>query len=85
MSENSEKPHEPTSHKLREARKKGDVYKSKDLSSTAVLMGALLAFSAFGDLVTDQLRALFTLSLNFHVHEFQVSLLNILLLSLIHI
>ena len=74
MSENSDKPHEPSPHRLREARKRGEVYKSKDLSSTAALMGALLAFSAFGGLVADQLMALFTLSLNFQGLAFQVLL-----------
>jgi type III secretion protein U len=70
MSENSEKSHEPTPHKLRDARNKGDIYKSNDLSSVATLLAALLSFSVFSVLITEHLLGLFSLSLKFEGLDF---------------
>lgn len=74
MSEDSEKPHEATPHKLRDAREKGDVYKSKDLSSTASLLAVLLTFSVFSELIADHLLGLFTHSLKFEGLDFSTLL-----------
>lgn len=41
--DDSEKPFEPTQHKLQEARKKGDVPKSQDINATAAYVGLFLA------------------------------------------
>ena len=43
----SEKTEQPTSQRLREARKKGQIAKSRMLSSSAVTMGGLFGFLAF--------------------------------------
>ncbi len=44
----SEKTEKPTSKKLRDARKKGQVSKSADVVSTALLLGMFLLFLGFG-------------------------------------
>jgi flagellar biosynthetic protein FlhB len=46
--EDGEKIHEPTQHKLDEARKKGEVARSQDLSTAAGYGGILLTAIAFG-------------------------------------
>lgn len=46
--EAAEKEHEPTQHKLDEARKKGDLVKSADLTVAAVYAGFLIAAIVFG-------------------------------------
>ncbi len=72
-SENSQKPHEPTPHKLNEARKKGDVFKSQDLSTAAALVGVLFAFSAFGAFAFDHFLGLFSFSIELQNFNFQYS------------
>jgi type III secretion protein U len=60
MSEDSaDKTEKPTPKKLREAHKKGDVAKSKDLSSTAGTLVWLLVFAATTQLYYEQLAELF--------------------------
>lgn len=44
----AEKSHEPTPKRLEEARRKGDVARSLDLSAAAAYLGLLLALVAFG-------------------------------------
>ncbi len=46
--DDSEKPYEPTPHKLEQARKKGDIVRSTDVNVAAAYAGLLLAFSAVG-------------------------------------
>lgn len=46
--EGAEKSHEPTSRKLEEARRKGDVPKSADLAAAAAYVGLLAAVAGFG-------------------------------------
>ncbi len=46
--EDTEKSHEPTQHKLREARKKGDIARSVDVTTAAAYGGFLLAAIAIG-------------------------------------
>lgn len=43
-----DKRHEPTQHRRDEARRKGQIPKSQDLASAALLVGALLALMYFG-------------------------------------
>ncbi|MGH8241463.1 MAG: EscU/YscU/HrcU family type III secretion system export apparatus switch protein, partial [Steroidobacteraceae bacterium] len=51
----AEKTHKPTAKKLRDARKRGEVVKSKELNSCALFAG-LLAFLWFGGaFVTEQI------------------------------
>lgn len=58
MSKNSfgEKTEQPTPHRLREARKKGHVVKSADLSSAVSLLAAVLLFLVLGDTLVAWLR-----------------------------
>jgi flagellar biosynthetic protein FlhB len=56
MGEDSDKTEEPTEHKLQEARKKGQVFKSQEVVSTAMLFvtaGVLMGFGGwmFGELM----------------------------------
>ncbi|MCH2093589.1 MAG: flagellar type III secretion system protein FlhB [Rhodobacteraceae bacterium] len=44
----SDKTHEPTQRKLDEARKKGDIARSNDVSVTAAYLGLLIALSTIG-------------------------------------
>ncbi len=44
----SDKPHEPTQRKLEQARKKGEVVRSTDISAAASYAGLLVAFTALG-------------------------------------
>ncbi len=48
MSEDSDKTEEPTDHKLQEARKKGQVFKSQDITSTIMLFTCFFVLSALG-------------------------------------
>ncbi len=43
-----DKPHDPTPHKLAEARKKGDIAKSTEVSAAAAYLGLTLALVALG-------------------------------------
>jgi type III secretion protein U len=52
----SEKTHQPTAQKLREARRKGQIPKSKLLSSAAVTLGGLLGTLAFADATAARLH-----------------------------
>jgi flagellar biosynthetic protein FlhB len=49
-----EKTHDPTPQKLEEARRKGDVAKSTDVTSAAAYVGLLLALFAGGGVLLDQ-------------------------------
>ncbi len=46
--EDDDKQHEPTQKKLDDARKKGEVPRSQDLTTTAVYSGFLLVGAAIG-------------------------------------
>lgn len=46
--ETGDKPHEPTQRKLEQARKKGEIPRSQDLSTAAAYGGLVLAATAFG-------------------------------------
>ncbi len=60
--ENTEKTHEPTPHKLNEARKKGELARSADLNTAAAYGGFLLAALTIGDASVGQVStALMTL------------------------
>jgi len=56
--EDTEKSHEPTPHKLQEARKKGDLARSADLTAAASYGGFLLTGLALGAATVDQAGSL---------------------------
>ncbi len=51
-----EKTEQPTPHRLREARRKGQVVKSTDLSSACTLLAAILFFMLMGDTLLNWCR-----------------------------
>ncbi|NOX41172.1 MAG: flagellar biosynthesis protein FlhB [Alphaproteobacteria bacterium] len=55
-----EKTEEPTEKKLQDARKKGDIAKSPDLSATAAYLGLALVFSFAGPSMINQLGEILT-------------------------
>lgn len=57
----TDKPHEATTHKLREARKKGQVARSADVASALVFIGCLMALWGGSGLVMQRLRAMLQL------------------------
>jgi type III secretion YscU/HrpY family protein len=57
----SEKTEQPTSRKLREARKKGEVHKSKDVIETAVFAALLVLLAFLVGQFTHELDAMFEL------------------------
>ncbi|WP_338549676.1 EscU/YscU/HrcU family type III secretion system export apparatus switch protein [Roseovarius phycicola] len=57
--DDSEKSHEPTPHKLAEARKKGQIAKSTDLTTAAAYGGFLLTALVAGEASVDTLAVLF--------------------------
>jgi type III secretion protein U len=59
-----DKTEKPTRKRLRDARKEGDVAKSKELTGTVLIGFWLISFWLLGPLLRDRLRALFQLSLD---------------------
>ncbi|MBI2252358.1 MAG: flagellar biosynthesis protein FlhB [Armatimonadetes bacterium] len=62
MADDSDKTEEPTEHKLQEARKKGQIFKSQDIISTLMLLATSCALLVFGKNIY-RLLADFTYSL----------------------
>jgi len=56
--DDQEKTEQPTSHKLAEARKQGNVARSQDLSAAVILLGTLLLLMFIGGHVSGQLQHL---------------------------
>jgi len=59
-----EKTETPTPRRRQEAREQGQIARSQDLSSAALLVGAMVLLKAFGDDVVTALRALMTQALS---------------------
>lgn len=59
-----EKTEAPTPRKRQEAREQGRIARSQDLSSAALLVGAMVLLKAFGDDVAESLRLLVAKSLS---------------------
>lgn len=57
----AEKEHEPSTKRLEDARKQGDVAKSNDLTTAASYLGFILAFSAGGSLILSAATYLSTM------------------------
>ncbi|MGH1441690.1 MAG: flagellar biosynthesis protein FlhB [Cellvibrionaceae bacterium] len=63
MSDNDqsqEKTEEPTSRKLEKAKEDGQAPRSKEITTTAVLLGAAFSFLWFGELLSNKIANIFT-------------------------
>lgn len=76
MADDSDKTEEPTEKRKREARKKGQVAKSQDLNSGAVLFFALLALVFFGEHMGDELK-LFMVQTFLQISTFDLNITNL--------
>ncbi|MBG91391.1 MAG: flagellar biosynthesis protein FlhB [Actinobacteria bacterium] len=80
MGEDSgEKTEEPTPHKLREARKKGQIAKSKDLTTAVLLIVSFNTLKSSATFMWEKLTSLFVESLEFVAIPFSPSLVGYLL------
>ena len=59
--DSSDKTEEPTPHKLREARKKGQIAKSQEITSAIMLIVSFYSFKAFGPRMLEMLSTHTTL------------------------
>jgi flagellar biosynthetic protein FlhB len=59
-----EKTEEPTPKRIREAREKGDVPRSKELGATVLLLAAAASALIFGDLVAGRMRGMMASNLS---------------------
>ncbi|MCP8689408.1 flagellar biosynthesis protein FlhB [Marinobacterium sedimentorum] len=59
-----EKTEEPTPKRIREAREKGDVPRSKELGATVLLLAAAASALMFGDLVAGRMRGMMASNLS---------------------
>lgn len=66
MAEDSgqEKTEEPTAKRLKEAREKGDIARSKELGTTVLLLAAAAAALVFGGVVADKMAGMMAYNLN---------------------
>lgn len=70
MGEDSgEKTEEPTPHKLREARKKGNISKSKDLTNAILLMAAFFGLKSFSVGIWENLTNFYFSVINYYGEE----------------
>ncbi len=86
MGEDSgEKTEEPTPHKLREARKKGQIAKSKDLTAALLLLASFYTLKASGDFMWQKMTEVTFMSFNFFASDFSVSVAGYLLKNVLTI
>ena len=57
MADSSEKTEDPTGKRLEEARNKGQIARSRELSTTLVLVASSLMFLLFGSFIAEALFA----------------------------
>jgi len=74
----SEKTEQPTSKKLREAREKGDVAKSRDFTQTALVVALFAYLLASGSKLLNQLEQLILLPFAYINQDFGAALNNLL-------
>lgn len=74
----SEKTEQPTAKKLREAREKGDVAKSKDFTQTVLVVALFAYILASGSRLVDKLGQLMLLPFAYLNQDFQAALNNLL-------
>ncbi|WP_144393314.1 type III secretion system export apparatus subunit SctU [Pleionea sediminis] len=79
----SEKTEQPTRKKIRDARNKGQVYKSKEIVSLSMLISIVLCFVVFGDYILAQLKMLFKLPVKYYDVEMEYGLLAAIFESLL--
>jgi flagellar biosynthetic protein FlhB len=72
--DSGEKTEEPTPHKLEEARKKGQVSKSKDFTAAVVLMVSYFSLKIFAPFILVNLQAIVAVSFTHIPHEFNSSI-----------
>lgn len=77
--DSSEKTEEPTPHKLREARKKGQIAKSKEFTSAALLLISFYTLKAFAIRLWEQLSQVNYLSLGFIGTDFNAAVAEVVL------
>lgn len=73
MADDQEKTEEPSSKKIEDARKEGNVPKSQDVSGLFTLFVAILAFLALFSFMTDHAYALFHYTFSLYDQPFTVS------------
>ncbi len=74
----SEKTEQPTPKRLRDARKKGQVAKSREVTSTAVIVGLFGFIICSGPIILHTLKELILLPSHYYSVEFSVGLKNLL-------
>ncbi len=80
MGEDSgDKTEEPTPHKLREARKKGQIAKSQEITSAVMLIVSFYTFSITGPMMLDRLSSHTTMVFNLLDLEFSTPMVGMLL------
>lgn len=79
--DSSEKTEEPTPHKLREARKKGQIAKSKEFTSAILLLISFFSLKAFALKLWTQLSDVSNMAFNFIGTDFNAAVAEIVLRS----
>jgi len=74
----SEKTEQPTAKKLREAREKGEVAKSKDFTQTVLVVALFAYMLASGSRLVDKLGQLVLLPFAYLQHDFDAAINNLL-------
>jgi flagellar biosynthetic protein FlhB len=69
MADKSDKTEKPTPRKLRKAREKGQIARSREISMTATLLGMLLMLYYFGSNIVNKLEMEIVTHLRFNVQE----------------
>jgi flagellar biosynthesis protein FlhB len=86
MGEDSgEKTEEPTPHKLREARKKGQIAKSKDLTAALLMLASFYTLKASGEYIWGKLTQILFMSFDFFASDFSASVAGFLLYNVMTI
>jgi len=68
-----EKTEEPTAKKRQELKEKGEVSKSKELSSVTVLLAALISLSLFGSFMYNHIQIIMKGAFSFpSIHDFNI-------------
>ena len=82
MGEDSgDKTEEPTPHKIREARKKGQIAKSQEITSAIMLLVSFYTFKMVGPMMLDRISGHTTLVLSLLDLEFSSALVSMLLMD----
>jgi flagellar biosynthesis protein FlhB len=69
----NEKTEQPTAKKLRDAREKGQVARSKDLNSTVILLISAVSFLCFGKYMAQDILKLMKLAFSFNLEILKTS------------